>query len=436
MTTVPELKIRWEWEPAPHVRAPEHRVTWARIEISVGSEHVTLVEDRESSSSRRSIYCPLYPVAEWAAYNWWFLQADARPARALSLYTPGAYDKGQFRRHCLRASGDGFLWPNLMIIPQGERTQVIWHADRSSVSPSRPIRFLTKGEAFPWRESVEQELTRLISEVLTRLAEQGITGTPLEKEWEEIQRTDPEEAEFCRAAARLGLDPYAEAAPYEGLILQAADDLKGNLLGDFLDAVEPAVMHDALEWVRAARSDIERASPPEAAEDLRRELRSREVPHGERSWETGWKQARAVRQVLGIGGDQVFPLDSYITSIDRQAADRALHAVGGTVGGAGPVAVLEYERPMPSRRFTLSRALWHYLWETDPFFLVTTAYTERLKVERAFAAELLAPAAGVSELLGNAPETAVPEDLDEIAEHFQVSPMVIKHQLENQLLAV
>jgi hypothetical protein len=56
MTTVPELKIRWEWEAAPSVRAPEHRATWARIEISVGSDYVTLVEDRASGGSRRSIY--------------------------------------------------------------------------------------------------------------------------------------------------------------------------------------------------------------------------------------------------------------------------------------------------------------------------------------------------------------------------------------------
>ena len=61
MTRDPEFKIRWEWEAAPSVRAPEHRATWARMEIRAGSEWVTLVEDRESGSSRHSIYCSLYP---------------------------------------------------------------------------------------------------------------------------------------------------------------------------------------------------------------------------------------------------------------------------------------------------------------------------------------------------------------------------------------
>jgi hypothetical protein len=84
-----DFRIEWEWESAPSVRAPEHRATWARIEILVGQEHVTLVEDKDSTSSRRSIYCPLYPVAEWVAYNWWLLRANSRPAIPVELLTPG-----------------------------------------------------------------------------------------------------------------------------------------------------------------------------------------------------------------------------------------------------------------------------------------------------------------------------------------------------------
>ena len=64
-----ELQIRWEWEPGRPVRTPEHHATWARIEMSVGPDCLTLVEDRDSGSSRRSIFVPLYPLAEWAVYG-------------------------------------------------------------------------------------------------------------------------------------------------------------------------------------------------------------------------------------------------------------------------------------------------------------------------------------------------------------------------------
>jgi hypothetical protein len=44
-------------------------------------ECITRVEEEATDASRRSIYVPLYPLAEWAAYHWWSLLADHRPGR-------------------------------------------------------------------------------------------------------------------------------------------------------------------------------------------------------------------------------------------------------------------------------------------------------------------------------------------------------------------
>ncbi|MCG5217631.1 hypothetical protein [Streptosporangium sp. KLBMP 9127] len=91
--------------------------------------------------------------------------------------------------------------------------------------------------------------------------------------------------------------------------------------------------------------------------------------------------------------------------------------------------------PMDRDVFTLCRTLWHYIWQTEPLFLVTTAYTDRQKTERAFSAGLLAPADGIKDLLETSPDAAIQDDLDKLAQHFRDSPMVIKHQVENQLLS-
>lgn len=213
---------------------------------------------------------------------------------------------------------------------------------------------LSQGEAFSPREAVAGELARLISEVLTRLAERGVTDTPLAEEWAAIRQADPEEIDFCLAAARLGLDPYVEAGPYGQLIVKAAEELRGNPLGDFPDAVDPASMQDALERIRAARSDIAQGRPPEAAGDLRRAVRARSVVAGAMSWETGWNRARAVRRAAGAAEDEAFPLTRYVAGVDRRAADRGLQAVGGTVDDRGPVVVLDQGRPADLQRFTLS----------------------------------------------------------------------------------
>jgi Zn-dependent peptidase ImmA (M78 family) len=448
-----ELKIRWEWEPADSVRTPEHRATWARIEIKAGSDFVTLVEDRASGSSRRSIYCPLYPLAEWIAYNWWFLQADTRPSSFLSpdsvVVAPAlrVLPASIKEHHSIRASGDGFVWPDLLIVPDDNETRLVW-GDDSAHSSRWPIRFLTHGELRVPSEQVRQELELLVTETLTRLAERGVTGTVLEKEWAAIQQTDPDEAEYCRAAARLGLDPYSDAEPYENDILRVAQALSGQLLTDFLNAVSPDHIGRSLAWVSSLRSTLEDRQEVQKAQyrteipvpdwglisELRTAARRGLADGSTLPWDVGYEQARMIRDELEPDSTLRFEVNRYVTTISRKAPDRSLQALGTGADHSYPVVAIGQSRPATSTRFTLSRALWHYIWDDSPLFIVTTAHTYRQRVERAFAAELLAPAQGIAQLLEGPPETASQEELEQISQRYGVSSMVIEHQLRNHLI--
>lgn len=434
-----EFRITWEWERAPGVGIPEHMATWARIEIWVGSDSVTLVEDRESGSSRRSIYCPLYPLAEWVAYNWWFLQADSRPARALSQYESFLGLTPQLREHhSIRSSGDGFTWPDMVIVPDGNRTHLSWRADRSP-RLDWPVRFLSSGDRWVNSAEVQRELSVMISAVLTRLAEQAVGPTTLQKEWEVISNADPDEVSFSRAAARLGLDPYSDAERYGDAIIQASESLSGDLLTDFLDAVDPDRIQPALEWVSSVQSLIQQ--PPARLVDdgdLFRRLRAEAPEAGfftrALPWQLGWAQARFVRENQQTDFVNRFEIERYIGSDIDPVDDPDLQAIGGRTERR-PLAILGQHGPTSSMRFTLSRALWHSIWDDAPIFAVTSAHTHRQSIERAFAAELLAPADGIASLLESPPEVASEEELEQIAEHYGVSSMVIGHQVRNQLVA-
>jgi len=417
------------------------------MEIRAGSEWITLVEDRESGSSRHSIYCSLYPLAEWVAYNWWFLRADARPSGRLAQYgglgvrIVRALPRAQRDRHSIRASGDGFAWPELLIVPDGDLTRLVWESDWPS-SPNWPVRFLTWGDCRVDSESVQHELALLVSSVLTRLDEEGISGTALEKEWAAIQQADPQEADYCLAAARLGLDPYSEAAEYERGILSAGESLSGRLLMDFLDAVSPSHLQTALGWISALRPVDWPAVPSEAAAPdadavlpLRAEARAEGGSPSALPWETGWRHAHHVRNRIGPGPTARFDVDRYVSRVTQPVADRGLHALGNGRDQSRPLVFVGRPGRDTSIRFTLSRSLWHLIWDDDPVFLVTGAYTDRQKTERAFAAELLAPAMGIAERLESEPGAVSDEELDQMADHFGVSPRVIDHQIRNQLLA-
>lgn len=75
------LQFKIDWDPAGGLVADnELRATWARVEITVGEDCVTLLEDVRTGTSRRAFHASLYPLAEWVAFNWWLLLADGRPS--------------------------------------------------------------------------------------------------------------------------------------------------------------------------------------------------------------------------------------------------------------------------------------------------------------------------------------------------------------------
>jgi hypothetical protein len=434
MRSDPELVVRFEWEPAPGVRSPELRATWARLEMWIGDDCVTLVEDQESQSSRRSIYVPLYPLAEWIAYSWWLLKADARPLPASGRSSAAPGRTQHTRRHSVRSAGDGFCWPDLLIIPEGRVTRLVWRRDHHAPA-SGPVRFINQGEALLDGQVVEQTLSTLVETVLTRLTEQGVTRSTLATEWEQLLQTDEEEAEFCLAAARLGLDPYSEAVPLQTDILRAAEALDGQVFEDFLNAVNPRGISAGLEWIAGARSLIESGagSASRTIEQLRSRVRHGATDPRSRPWDLGWRQADEFRRLLDVPSEEPLDLADLIESRASPTADRGLQALGGARHGTTPIVVIGRGQVEELRRFTLARGLWRVLYQDDPLFLVTAAHTDRQKIERAFAAQLLAPAEGVAKRLGDGTDAIPMEDVDPVARHFRVSPMVIEHQIENQL---
>jgi hypothetical protein len=165
----------------------------------------------------------------------------------------------------------------------------------------------------------------------------------------------------------------------------------------------------------------------EVIPDLQQTLAGRASQRQGMPWEIGYDYARQVREILHIEPVDPAPVDSYLRSVVRSGPDTSLTALG--LGDSTSLIFSGRQAPEP-RRFTLARALWHLLSPSRDPFLITTAHTERQSVERAFAAEFLAPAAGIQEVMRRSTAT----DPDEIARYFRVSPLVVYHQVENQLL--
>jgi hypothetical protein len=430
-----------EWEPAPGVQGDEHRATWARFELWVGGECITQVEDKVSGSARRSIYISLYPLAEWIAFNWWRLAYDYRSTWLVenSRGRDARYAErvwSEVRPHRVRDAGDGFLWPDLAILPEDDsQTLLVWKSDQS-VTEGRVARFISNGLKRVASSELRHFLSSVVEQVIHRLHEQGIQKSSLMTEWELVSSPDKSEREFCIAAAQLGLDPYAEdTISLEEGIIRAGSSFSSEVLADFLGIARIGALDEEIDWILssaevASKSSVDRGIVSSMAGSTDVEPSNVRYP-----WRIGWQEASALRAQWGLAPTDQVQMENWIETVTRPTPNAGMQALGFAEGSRVGQLVLAREYTSRSRRFTEARALWRVSNDPHGIFLVVATYGTRQKIERAFAAEFLAPADGIREILAD-PSVVPLDELEKVADIFGVSSMVIKHQVENQLSGV
>lgn len=422
-----ELTFDFDWEEPQGARGPELRATWARLRISVDGQPVTRVFHSGLNSVRDSIYVPLYPLAEWVAASWWSLLYEVQP-------------RAGFReRHNFRFGREGFAFPDLRILPLGSTTLLQWEP---RWSPDWPVRFLERGTAYVSGSNVERELRRVLNACVERLEGQDVGGTYLQDEWSKIQDLVEEEIEFCRAAAALGLDPFSVSKKQERLLMGVHRQLgeRCRLEREFLHAAQLDKLEDQL--VALERAEKELALERSGLVDLGSFSFDSSAP----PWHQGYEVARALRKRLEDPEARFSQPEDLARALSNGAGAAPIGEVASAElfdavvrpvpGGGAAFALDKRKQRSESRTFAFCRALGEWLCQDSgssaELSLVTHSPTENQRRNRAFAAELLAPAELLARELSS--DAVGPEELEELAEQFFVSTWVIEHQLENHRL--
>ncbi|MGH9129778.1 MAG: ImmA/IrrE family metallo-endopeptidase [Acidimicrobiales bacterium] len=429
--------FRFEWQATGDgVRAAELAATWARLEVSCETgPPLTVVEDLQGGSIRRSIYVSLYSLAEWIAFNWWGLLFGSRKGPWSERNSDAASDLTESGANRLRSAGDGFLWPDLSIEADGDGTLLSWRED-GIAHPGWPIKFLTSGTALVDTSWLRDSLVEVVESTLTRLDEAGLEATTLHKEWSVLQGLDPEEVEFCQACGRLGLDPFADGHDFAKSIDVAFQKVDGPNRDDLFDAVRASDLEPWLEWVDTAGSRAESAlaehPAPKSWPDwaaLGGELQDGTLAGPERPYQMGYRQAVRTRRALGRAETDPIHQEGlpFVQAGAVPSPSRSLHGLAVSSPQRDQAClVLGSRQRAEGQLFASARCLWSLLFEPgEQCYLLTASRSRRQQASRAFAAELLAPAEGIRELLGD-PNVSVPD-------HFGVSETVIERQIENQL---
>jgi hypothetical protein len=344
-------------------------------------------------------------------------------------------------RHCLRAAVTGLFLPYLNLYSNGPTISVCWSVDNPDEYPSAPGHFLYDGLAQIERRPAMTAIGEFVSKVLSwceGLADPRIDR--LREDWDAITGADEDEQGFCRAAGKLGLDPYVLGDWPSGLV-----DLLSSGLGiridepvveDLLESVAPDSMTHAWRWVSNTEQTFDlRAGTVASINAVHRLQRAKDY---------GYSLAREVRSLAGL------PTDAAVESVAKAALQvtgarlsfenhnhlpdkRVLAAVGWRGGSDAVIA-----GPRPSRedstRFLESRGLYQLLVGCrNGARLVTQSHTWDQQAARAFAAEFLAPQEALAE---DATADMDPDERVELQERlagrFNVSTEVVRLQLQNQ----
>ncbi len=427
------LEFGFEWIDPGAARGAELRATWARLRIQVGDQVVTRVEDRDVHSVREEVYLPLYPIAEWVATNWWALLNEvASDSRLVG---------GYLRRHSLGAASEGFAAPPLLIEPTGEQFLLKWkHTDL----PEYGVSFISDGTAYLERQQVQEALARFVDAVVARLEHEGVADSLLQEEWKAVKNSPHSENEFLLIAGRLGCDPFSLDQSEQDILIKASSSLSQSIANEFFATVDLTTLDSqasALHDVIANARTIELHMQPL----IKLRDRGLEVKAGIAPWQQGYSAAREARRALHLNGEVVGSVERIgeflgINRAEWEKAARgtisgvpAVDAVVALTRNGAPCFAVRPSRPT-GRAFAICRALFEYLtWPTESAAVVVNTHSERQKRNRAFAAEFLAPAEKLREIIGD--RAVSDEEIQEIADKLDVAPYVVRHQIENHNLA-
>jgi hypothetical protein len=128
---------------------------------------------------------------------------------------------------------------------------------------------------------------------------------------------------------------------------------------------------------------------------------------------------------------QSFFLDDSDTRTSVQEFDSAqLFATLVVTNASGTPGFAVDKHRDDAKKFALCRGMFEYLnAENGQAHMVTREQTERQKRNRAFAAEFLAPSSLLADRVSGA--TVDEEEVEDVADDFGVSALVIRHQLLN-----
>ena len=415
--------------------SPEEKAGFGMVAIAANghvlTEGIALLENNDLFSGP---HVSGYHMAEWLLWNWWRLLWEPRH-KGMKNDDDMSFE-WSFAHH-MASIGEGYLWPDIKMASDGVLM-------RLTSSPTEdPHEKVFRYVGVPRFETITVEtFKKAVDEfahvMLERLDEENILDTNLHVIWHHLERERENEtaAAFRRMEAILGHDP-GEGDDNE--IQECLAD--ATKLGH--DTVAELAAHVGQRKERPVRASELEESARQTGFDIRADDTVQLNPKENipvwgtcKAWRIGVDMAQAVRRSGSLNGQ---PINNARLTDLAGTSRNVVEDINRTTGNIsfvldgenGHSRIALRSKWETGRRFDLARLLADRLCidrSDEPLHPVTRSYTYRQKMQRAFAAELLAPIEAVDDFLNS--DTSE-EKQNDAGKHFNVSPLMIQSLLVN-----
>ncbi|HEY0782034.1 MAG TPA: hypothetical protein VGE98_06265, partial [Thermoanaerobaculia bacterium] len=403
------------------------RATLSNVAIHSGERVLTLVEDRLARTNREFANLSAYDLALWIAQNWWRLRWEPESGKA---------DANWSMAHSLAAIGGGYVWPNVLVVSDGEQVRVQARPTRGE--RWEPIRYLESWDLSLTACEFEGALSSFVESVLARLASFRIENSELQALWQELkaERFDPEVSNVRKREALLGFD--AGEAPDELLDqLAASAQREGSAAVDEVAAQfqsqSPEILTEVNDLLTQQGAHLEAAGLQDLA------AQGASWDQAGPPWERATKAAQLARKFWGLGRERPVSNKQLLELVGGSAdlitghlpSKAPISAARRSAVDPAPLNVVLRSWKEEGRRFDLCRLVADSLQAPrgERLLPATKSKTSRQKFQRAFSQEFLCPSEALEEYFGS----AIPddEDIEDAARHFEVSPLLVRSKLAN-----
>lgn len=421
------MQRAWEivagWEPLSG-GGDEEQCCFASLGIQAHGHWLTEGRDALANRLRHAPMLSAYHLAEWLAWNWWRLRWEPRSSTEDWAFS-----------HKISNIGGGYIWPNITIFSDGERTTLV--AKATEERPETSFRYISNIAAVISSIEFESGVDDFIEQVVGRLSDMKVRDTNLSRIWNDlsVERKTPNLARTRKLEALLGQEPDESdsgvidqlVADAEQLSMAAVEELAADS-GRSLGAAVPS----AAELSSVAKQYGFSAS---FGDGVRISLPRKDTSRGHTAaWQLGADVAKELRQQEKLGEE---PIEDFrlaaLLGVDGSALTQSESADIGISfaldqGNRGSSIFLR-SKWLSGRRFEIARLLGDRMMAPQGvLYPATRTNTYRQKAQRSFAAELLSPFISVLDMLDG--DYSAENQLD-VAEYFKVSPLTIRTQLVN-----